>query len=195
MCAIAHIPAQLALLPYRSIAGQYNGLQADLLVAAMLSSDWKAASKGLDRAQPLSLSRNQQDTPVQNFAVMDTATVTVPSCQLVDLNNNCQCRSTGAPRTRAPQALEVSAALLKPFVQLRQQQTVREKQLVRIVRSSIQKRHNPKWHPYRVELQQKNTKSNVDQAEQIVEGATMSCRCRIKFKININRTIDSHVTD
>lgn len=136
------------------------------MVAAMLSSDWKAASKGLDRAQPLSLSRNQQDTPVQSFTVMDTATVTVPSCQLVDLNNNCQCRSTGAPRTRAPRALEVSAALLKPFVQLR-----REKQLVRIVRSSIQKRHNPKWHPYRVELQQATIKSTVDQAEQIVEGA------------------------
>uniref|UniRef100_A0A182TDT0 Uncharacterized protein n=1 Tax=Anopheles melas TaxID=34690 RepID=A0A182TDT0_9DIPT len=102
---------------------------------------------------------------------MDTATVAMPSCQLVDLNNNCQCRSTGAPRTRAPRPLEVSAALLKPFVQLRQQQTVREKQLVRIVRSSIQKRHNPKWHPYRVELQQASIKSNVDQAEQLVEGA------------------------
>uniref|UniRef100_A0A8W7P177 Uncharacterized protein n=1 Tax=Anopheles coluzzii TaxID=1518534 RepID=A0A8W7P177_ANOCL len=98
---------------------------------------------------------------------MDTATVTVPSCQLVDLNNNCQCRSTGAPRTRAPQALEVSAALLKPFVQLRRER----KQLIRIVRSSIQKRHNPKWHPYRVELQQATIKSTVDQAEQIVEGA------------------------
>uniref|UniRef100_A0A182WPR1 Uncharacterized protein n=1 Tax=Anopheles minimus TaxID=112268 RepID=A0A182WPR1_9DIPT len=96
---------------------------------------------------------------------MDTATI---PCQLVDLNNNCQCRSAILSRPRAPRTLEVSA-LHTPLVQLKQsagyQRATREKRLARIGRTSI-KRHNIKWHPYvGSELQPDSVKMNIEQPE------------------------------
>uniref|UniRef100_A0A182LWY0 Uncharacterized protein n=1 Tax=Anopheles culicifacies TaxID=139723 RepID=A0A182LWY0_9DIPT len=98
---------------------------------------------------------------------MDTATVSIP-CQLVDSNNNCQCRSAILSRPRAPRTLEVSA-LLTPLVQLKQsagyqQEATREKRPARIVRSSI-KRHHTKWHPYVAVLPSDSVKLNIEQTE------------------------------
>uniref|UniRef100_A0A182JDY6 Uncharacterized protein n=1 Tax=Anopheles atroparvus TaxID=41427 RepID=A0A182JDY6_ANOAO len=151
-----------------------------------LSSSWKAALDGLERLGRL-------EPPAPNS--MDPAAVSIP-CQLVDLNNNCQCRPSGLPTQRTPLVGELLAPTkLLPSSAVAQAKqdngpaapTHRRLRRTAPSSSSRPRRHGIKWRPYALETKPLKSKAAFEQSLQNLSQVRLDSivevvRCAVESK-------------